>query len=84
LAEIPSGYIAKCFAFSVKRHAGRRRLQPGQYGHHARRHGDEQAARRASITGGFLIGIMILTLLPVSIGLLWPEPEPTRTSLKKG
>jgi hypothetical protein len=53
-------------------------------GNHARRRGDEQAARRASITGGFLIGIMILTLLPVSIGLLWPEPEPTRTWLKKG
>lgn len=34
-------------------------------GDHARQQGDEKAAHRASITGGFLIGIMILTLLLV-------------------
>ena len=44
-------------------------------GDQARRQGDERAARRASVTGAFLIGIMILTLLLVSIGLL-PQPTP--------
>lgn len=39
----------------------------------ARGQGNERAARRASRTGWFLIGVTILTLLLVSIGLLWPH-----------
>jgi hypothetical protein len=39
---------------------------------HARDMGDEQAARTGKRTGWFLIGLMIVTLLLVSIGLLWP------------
>jgi hypothetical protein len=38
----------------------------------ARQQGNERAARRAARTGWFLIGVTILTLLLVSIGLLWP------------
>jgi hypothetical protein len=38
----------------------------------ARQQGNERAARKASRTGWFLIGVTILTLLLVSIGLLWP------------
>ena len=53
-------------------------------GDHARQQGDEQAARRASITGAFLIGIMILTLLLVSIGLLWPLTRPYTNMAEKG
>lgn len=53
-------------------------------GDHARRQGDEQAARKASITGGFLIGIMILTLLLVSIGLLWPAAMTYTSIAEKG
>src|SRR6266852_5959227 len=39
----------------------------------ARGQGNERAARRAARTGWFLIGVTILTLLLVSIGLLWPH-----------
>ncbi len=39
----------------------------------ARQQGNERAARRAARTGWFLIGVTILTLLLVSIGLLWPH-----------
>ena len=53
-------------------------------GDHARQQGDEQAARRASLTGGFLIGIMILTLLLVSIGLLWPSATTYTNVAEKG
>ncbi len=53
-------------------------------GDHARQQGDEQAARRASLTGGFLIGIMILTLLLVSIGLLWPAATTYTNVAEKG
>src|SRR5260370_24783598 len=53
-------------------------------GDHARQQGDAQAARRASITGAFLIGIMILTLLLVSIGLLWPVTIPHTNHARKG
>ena len=53
-------------------------------GDHARQQGDEQAARRASLTGGFLIGIMILTLLLVSIGLLWPAATSYTNVAEKG
>src|SRR5437763_5144840 len=53
-------------------------------GDHARQQGDEQAARRASVTGGLLIGIMILTLLLVSIGLLWPAATTYTNIAEKG
>src|SRR6266849_1350287 len=41
----------------------------------ARGQGNERAARRAARTGWFLIGVTILTLLLVSIGLLWPHTQ---------
>src|SRR5450755_487352 len=41
----------------------------------ARQQGNERAARRASRTGWFLIGVTILTLLLVSISLLWPHTQ---------
>src|SRR5438270_865083 len=53
-------------------------------GDHARQQGDERAARRASLTGAFLIGIMILTLLLVSIGLLWPAVTSYTSTAEKG
>ena len=53
-------------------------------GDHARQQGDERAARRASLTGGFLIAIMILTLLLVSIGLLWPSATSYTNVAEKG
>jgi len=53
-------------------------------GDHARQQGDERAARRASVTGAFLIGIMILTLLLVSIGLLWPSATSYTNVAEKG
>jgi len=51
---------------------------------HARSQGDEKAAQRASVTGGFLIGIMIVTLLLVSIGLLWHEAKYYTDIAEKG
>jgi hypothetical protein len=51
---------------------------------HARNQGDEKAARRASITGGLLIGIMIVTLLLVSIGLLWSQAKYYTDIAEKG
>lgn len=42
---------------------------------HARRMGNLAAARRASITGYSLITIMLLTLLVVTVGILWPETK---------
>jgi hypothetical protein len=53
-------------------------------GDQARQQGDERAARRASLTGAFLIGIMILTLLLVSIGLLWPFARIYTNMAEKG
>src|SRR5260221_14628047 len=60
------------------------RVHLASMGDHARQQGDAQAARRASITGAFLIGIMILTLLLVSIGLLWPLTRPYTNMAEKG
>jgi hypothetical protein len=37
----------------------------------ARANGDEQAARKADVTGKFLIGIVILTLALITVGLLY-------------
>ena len=53
-------------------------------GDHARQQGDARTARKASVTGGFLIGIMILTLLLVSIGLLWPSTRTYTNMAEKG
>ncbi len=53
-------------------------------GDQARQQGDERAARRASVTGALLIGIMILTLLLVSIGLLWPAATSYTSTAEKG
>src|SRR5258708_29290178 len=59
-------------------------LSRDSMGDHAHQQGDAQAARRASVTGGFLIGIMILTLLLVSIGLLWPVARTYTSMAEKG
>jgi HAMP domain-containing protein len=42
-------------------------------GDHARAAGNIKAGRLASNTGNALIGIMLLTLILVSVGLLWPQ-----------
>lgn len=42
---------------------------------HARDNGDEQAARTGKRTSWLLINLMIVTLLLVSIGLLWPMTQ---------
>jgi hypothetical protein len=42
-------------------------------GDHARAKGDEKAARLATHTGWALIGVMLATLVLVSVGLLWPQ-----------
>jgi len=42
----------------------------------ARRQGHEQAATQARVTAVLLIGLMILTLLLVTIGVLWPVAKP--------
>src|SRR5579871_6094279 len=51
---------------------------------HARDNGDEAAARTGKRTGWFLIGLMILTLLLVSIGLLWPVTQQFTAPAEKG
>lgn len=51
---------------------------------HARNQGDLKAAKKASITGGFLIAIMIVTLLLVSVGLLWHEAKYYTDIAEKG
>ena len=42
----------------------------------ARRQGHEQAAKHAQVTAVLLIGLMILTLLLVTVGVLWPAAKP--------
>jgi hypothetical protein len=51
---------------------------------HARDSGDLAAARTGKRTGWFLIGLMIVTLLLVSIGLLWPVTQPFTAPAEKG
>ena len=53
-------------------------------GEHAREHGNEAVARKASVTGNFLIVVTIVTLLLVSIGLLWPAARVYTTLAEKG
>jgi len=50
----------------------------------ARENGDEQAANRARATGYLLIAIMIVTLLLVSVGLLWPHLRDVTGGDEKG
>ncbi|SRR5579885_177206 len=51
---------------------------------HARALGDVKAAKRAGTTSAFLIGLMIVTLLLVSIGLLFPIAKPYTDLAEKG
>jgi len=51
---------------------------------HARRNGNEQAARTAGTTGWFLIGLMILTVTLVAVGVLFPTTKPTVDMIDKG
>ena len=53
-------------------------------GEQAREQGDERAARKASITGNFLIGVTIVTLLLVTIGLLWSAAKQDTDMAEKG
>jgi hypothetical protein len=53
-------------------------------GDHARERGDERAARRASVTGYFLIAVTIATLLLVTVGLLWSPAKPYTDMAEKG
>jgi uncharacterized membrane-anchored protein YhcB (DUF1043 family) len=53
-------------------------------GDHARQQGDEKAAHRASVTGGFLIGITIVTLFLVTLGLLWSPAKQYTDMAEKG
>jgi hypothetical protein len=46
--------------------------------------GDAEAAKKAGITSKFLIGLMIVTLLMVSIGLLFPMVKPYTDMAEKG
>jgi hypothetical protein len=50
---------------------------------HARRMGDEKAARRASVTGWFLIILMMVTLLLVAVAVLFPETKDFIANLEK-
>ncbi len=51
---------------------------------HARDNGDLAAARTGKRTGWFLIGLMIVTLLLVSVGLLWPQTQTFTATAEKG
>ncbi len=53
-------------------------------GEQAREQGDERAARKASVTGNFLIGVTIVTLLLVTIGLLWSAAKHDTDMAEKG
>jgi hypothetical protein len=51
---------------------------------HAKERGDEAAAKSAGITSKFLIGLMIVTLLLVAAGVLFPSVKPTTDLAEKG
>jgi hypothetical protein len=53
-------------------------------GDHAREQGDERAARKASVTGYFLIAVTIVTLLLVTVGLLWSPAKSYTDGAEKG
>ncbi len=50
---------------------------------HAKRCGNLAAARKGSITGYCLIALMLLTMLVVSIGHLWPVMQPVVSIIEK-
>lgn len=50
----------------------------------AQENGDERAAKKARATGYLLIGIMILTLLLVAVGILWPHLSGFTSGAEKG
>lgn len=51
---------------------------------HAKEQGDEAAANKADITSKFLIGLMIVTLLLVAAGVLFPVIKPYTDMAEKG
>lgn len=51
---------------------------------HAREQGDEAAAKKAGTTSRFLIGLMIVTLLLVSVGVLFPGVKSYTDIAEKG
>lgn len=53
-------------------------------GEQAQSAGDEQAAKKAHITGWFLISLMIVTLLLVSLGILFPSLKNYTDNAEKG
>ncbi len=53
-------------------------------GEQAREQGDERAAHKASVTGYFLIGVTIVTLLLVTVGLLWSSAKYYTDQAEKG
>ena len=53
-------------------------------GEQAREQGDERAAHKASVTGYFLIGVTIVTLLLVTVGLLWSPAKYYTDQAEKG
>jgi hypothetical protein len=53
-------------------------------GDQARENGDERAANKARATGYLLIAIMIITLLLVSVGILWPALRDVTGGVEKG
>jgi hypothetical protein len=53
-------------------------------GEQAQEQGDDRAARKAARTGYFLIAVTILTLLLVTVGLLWSPAKPYTDMAEKG
>ena len=53
-------------------------------GEQAREQGDTRAAHKASVTGYFLIGVTIVTLLLVTVGLLWSPTKYYTDQAEKG
>jgi hypothetical protein len=51
---------------------------------HAKDQGDEAAAKKAGTTSKFLIGLMIVTLLLVAVGVLFPTMKPYTDMAEKG
>lgn len=50
----------------------------------ARANGEKKAARKATWTGYFLIGLMMVTISLVTIGLLWPHTKTSTDMAEKG
>ena len=56
----------------------------GTMASHIRERGDAEAAKKADVTSKFLIGLMILTLLLVSTGVLFPVVKSYTDMAEKG